>query len=81
MRVHAKAGENFEVLGPDGKPDGRDVLKEVDELRKTMSLEKEHQLVENIVIKTQGFVSGNFHDGDKHPIELLAQWIFSVGWV
>ena len=62
---------NFEVLGPDGKPNGRDVLKEVDELRKTMSLEKEHQLVENIVIKTQGFVSGNFHDGDKHPMELF----------
>ena len=64
---------NFEVLGPDGKPNGRDVLKEVDELRQTMSLEKEHQLVENIVIKTQGFVSGNFHDGDKHPIELFRQ--------
>ena len=62
---------NFEVLGPDGKPNGRDVLKEVDKLRKTMSLEKEHQLVENIVIKTQGFVSGNFHDGDKHPMELF----------
>lgn len=56
MRVHAKAGENFEVLGPDGKPNGRDVLKEVDELRKTMSLEKEHQLVENIVIKTAQWI-------------------------
>lgn len=64
---------DFKVLGPDGKPNGRDVLKEVDELRKTMTPEKEHQLVENIVIKTQGFVSGNFKEGDEHPVELFRQ--------
>lgn len=38
-----------------------------------MTPEKEHQLVENIVIKTQGFVSGNFKEGDEHPIELFRQ--------
>ena len=64
---------DFKVLGPDGKPNGRDVLKEVDELRKTMTPEKEHRLVENIVIKTQGFVSGNFKEGDEHPVELFRQ--------
>lgn len=64
---------DFKVLGPDGKPNGRDVLEEVDELRKTMTPEKEHQLVENIVIKTQGFVSGNFKEGDEHPVELFRQ--------
>ena len=64
---------DFKVLGPDGKPNGRDVLTEVDELRKTMTPEKEHQLVENIVIKTQGFVSGNFKEGDEHPVELFRQ--------
>ena len=64
---------DFKVLGPDGKPNGRDVLTEVDELRKTMTPEKEHRLVENIVIKTQGFVSGNFKEGDEHPVELFRQ--------
>lgn len=63
----------FKVLGPDGKPNGRDVMKEVEQLRQKMTPEAEHQLVENIVIKTQGFVSGNFKEGDEHPIELFRE--------
>lgn len=63
----------FKVLDPDGKPNGRDILKEVEELKKTMTPEKDHALVENIVIKTQGFVSGNFKEGDEHPVELFRQ--------
>lgn len=59
----------FKTLGPDGKPNGRDILQEVDALANTMTPEKDHALVENIVIKTQGFVSGNFTEGDKEPIE------------
>jgi len=50
---------------------GRNVLAEADELAKTMTPEKDHRLVENIVIKTQGFVSGNFKEGDEHPLELF----------
>ena len=64
---------NFRVLGPDGKPNGRDILREVDELKETMTPEKDHALVENIVIKTQGFVSGNFKEDDEHPIELFRE--------
>lgn len=63
----------FKVLDPDGNPNGRDILKEVEELKKTMTPEKDHALVENIVIKTQGFVSGNFKEGDEHPVELFRQ--------
>ena len=63
----------FKTLGPDGKPNGRDILKEVDALAATMTPEKDHALVENIVIKTQGFVSGNFKEGDEHPVELFRQ--------
>ncbi len=63
----------FQVLGPDGKPNGRNILEEVEQLRATMTPEKDHALVENIVIKTQGFVSGNFSEGDEHPIELFRQ--------
>lgn len=64
---------DFKALGPDGKPNGRNILKEVEELAKTMTPEKDHALVENIVIKTQGFVSGNFKEDDEHPIELFRQ--------
>ena len=65
--------KNFKVLGSDGQPNGRDILREVEELRLTMNPEKDHALVENIVIKTQGFVSGNFKEGDEHPVELFRE--------
>lgn len=63
----------FQVLGPDGKPNGRNIIEEVEQLRSTMTPEKDHALVENIVVKTQGFVSGNFKEGDEHPVELFRQ--------
>ena len=51
----------------------RDIVQEVAELKKVMTPEMDHKLVENIVIKTQGFVSGNFKEDDEHPIELFRQ--------
>ena len=53
----------------------RNVLAEADELAKTMTPEKDHRLVENIVIKTRGFVSGTCHEDDEHPIELFRQFL------
>ena len=58
---------------PEGVGTGRDILAEVDELARTSTPERDHQLVENIVIKTLGFVSGNYHEGDEHPLELFHQ--------
>ncbi len=52
---------------------GRDILAEVEELKKTMTPEKEHKLVDNIIVKTQGFVSGNIKEDDEHPLELFRQ--------
>lgn len=57
---------NFHIEGVE-----RDILKEVEELKKHMTPEDDRKLVENIVIKTQGFVSGNFKEGEEHPIELF----------
>lgn len=51
----------------------RDILGEVEALKKVMTPEKEHQLVENIIVKTQGFVSGNIREDDEHPLELFRQ--------
>ena len=52
---------------------GRNVLAEAEALRKTMTPEGEHRLVENIIVKTQGFVSGNIREDDEHPLELFRQ--------
>lgn len=41
----------------------------MEELAADMTPGKEAKLVENIVIKTQGFVSGNFSEGDLNPVE------------
>ena len=55
--------------------DERNVLAEADELAKTMTPEKDHQLVETIIIKTQGFVSGNFSENDDAPIQKFRDFL------
>ena len=50
-----------------------EVLKEVAQLKETMTPEDDHRLVENIIVKTQGFVSGNIKEDDEHPVELFRQ--------
>ncbi len=64
-------------LSPSPSPtgEGRNILQEADELAKTMTPEKDHQLVENIVIKTQGFVSGNFTENDESPVEKFREFL------
>ena len=51
----------------------QEVLAEVEKLKQTMTPEDDHKLVENIIVKTQGFVSGNINEGDEHPVELFRQ--------
>src|SRR5574344_445149 len=46
---------------------------EVNKLKKTMTAEDNHRLVENIIVKTQGFVNGNIKEDDEHPVELFRQ--------
>lgn len=50
-----------------------EVLAEVEKLKQTMTPEDDHKLVENIIVKTQGFVSGNIKEDDEHPVELFRQ--------
>ncbi|MCH5237066.1 MAG: mannonate dehydratase [Muribaculaceae bacterium] len=45
-----------------------ETLKRVESLKKEMTPEKENRLIENIIIKTQGFVSGNFSEEDLDPV-------------
>lgn len=66
---------DIHILKRDGAEQdwSKDVLDEVEKLRQTMSAEDEHKLVENIIVKTQGFVSGNIKEDDEHPVELFRQ--------
>jgi mannonate dehydratase len=61
---------SFKVPGVDVE---RDILAEVEALREKMTPEAEHKLVENIIVKTQGFVSGNIREDDERPVELFKQ--------
>lgn len=65
----------FEMRNEKGEKIDRNVLAECDELAKTMTPEKDHKLVENIVIKTQGFVSGNFNENDESPIQKFREFL------
>ena len=49
------------------------VLFEVEELKKTMTKEDEARLVDNIIVKTQGFVSGNIREDEERPVELFRE--------
>ena len=60
---------------PEGVGEDRNVLAEADELAKTMTPEKDHKLVETIVIKTQGFVSGNFSESDEAPVQKFREFL------
>lgn len=55
-----------------------DVLRKVDELAKTITQKEIDELIDAIIVKTQGFVNGNIHEGDIDPVgifkKLLAQY-------
>ena len=44
-------------------------LERVDKLRETMTPEGEQRLVDNIIVKTQGFVGGNISEDDDSPVQ------------
>ncbi len=48
-----------------------ETLTQVEEMRKTFTPEDEHRLVENIIVKTQGFVNGNIKEDDEQPVEIF----------
>lgn len=50
-----------------------EVMAEVERLKTVMTAEDNHKLVENIIVKTQGFVNGNITEDDEHPVELFRQ--------
>lgn len=59
------------ILGREGaeKDYSEDVLCRVKQLKSDMTPEANHRLVENIIVKTQGFVNGNISEDDSAPVE------------
>ena len=43
----------------------------VADLHKTIGEEEKAQLVDTIIVKTQGFINGNIKEGDQHPVALF----------
>ena len=41
----------------------------LEEIKSAMTPEGEHRLIENIIVKTQGFVNGNISEDDSAPVE------------
>ncbi len=46
-------------------------LQKVEELDKLITTEEKHELIEKIIVKTQGFVNGNITENDKEPVVLF----------
>ena len=54
---------------------GRDLMAEVEAIHEKADAQYDHDLVENIVIKTQGFVSGNFSENDEAPVQKFREFL------
>ena len=48
-----------------------ETLAKVQEMKKVFTPADEHRLVENIIVKTQGFVNGNIKEDDEKPVEIF----------
>lgn len=48
-----------------------EILAEVEELKKTITEEEKNDLIDSIIVKTQGFVNGNIKEGDQNPVAIF----------
>lgn len=46
-------------------------LRKVDELDKVITEAEKEELIDTIIVKTQGFVNGNIKEGDKNPVAIF----------
>lgn len=48
-----------------------DELRQVDELDRSITQSEKDELVDTIIVKTQGFVNGNIKEGDQNPVAIF----------
>ncbi len=46
-------------------------MRQVRELDKTITEAEKEQLIDTIIVKTQGFVNGNIKEGDRNPVQIF----------
>ncbi|GHT87762.1 mannonate dehydratase [Bacteroidia bacterium] len=49
----------------------QEVLEKAQALDKTITEKEKEELIENIIVKTQGFVNGNIKEGDQNPVAIF----------
>ncbi|MDR2854359.1 MAG: mannonate dehydratase, partial [Prevotellaceae bacterium] len=49
----------------------QDIIEKAKELDKTITQAEKDELIDSIIVKTQGFVNGNIKEGDNNPVELF----------
>ncbi|MCD8178712.1 MAG: mannonate dehydratase [Tannerellaceae bacterium] len=49
----------------------REELEQVYELDKTIAEAEKEQLIDTIIVKTQGFINGNIKEGDQNPVAIF----------
>lgn len=48
-----------------------EILNKVEELKKTITEEDRKELIDSVIVKTQGFVNGNIKEGDLDPVGIF----------
>lgn len=48
-----------------------EVVENAKELHKTITEEERQQLIDTIIVKTQGFINGNIKEGDNNPVAIF----------
>lgn len=48
-----------------------EILAQVEALKKTMTKSDNDNLIDSIIVKTQGFVNGNIKEGDQNPVAIF----------
>lgn len=46
-------------------------IEKVNELHKVITQEEKEELIDTIIVKTQGFINGNIREGEKHPVNIF----------
>ncbi|GHT63031.1 mannonate dehydratase [Bacteroidia bacterium] len=52
-----------------GYPD--EIVRQAQELDKTITEQEKDELIDTIIVKTQGFINGNIREGEQHPVAIF----------
>ncbi|MCL1938239.1 MAG: mannonate dehydratase [Candidatus Azobacteroides sp.] len=48
-----------------------EIVEKAHQLNKTITKKEQDDLIDSIIVKTQGFINGNIHEGDRHPVAIF----------